>query len=502
MEIVDKSMRETRRSLKAMATGGVTQRYSTRHQRIHQNPVMVSFIRPAGLNQPWGVAFGRVLDAEPKMAIAADPRKPELISEAMGELATYLLEQFGVANFASHPLTAGTIKPEDMPQLWLADSANLAMLHNLSFAYFTDSAGDPTNKLAAMARLFSFLYEHATIRGQQLVVNATELLNNLYVLPADARFSSNLASSLTWINSGVPLDQTRLNAIRALDGVEGVTVDRTIENALYATISSLPLEIPTPDSVGKLVRQQLEPQLARRWALLKAAWQVANQDGRSENQHVETFVVDSLLAFRRDFQSLELGEANRDKAAPRAPLTDHDSTQAALHYLRALEADEKFLTHIVHDDVEFLGDLFYDGVAFVGQVISAKEGEMPGEWLWRVRLNEKFGRLLKKRAAESYCLVGNVANPTIAISGFEKIASHVEGEPAVWVIDMTWSKKNALKFSFSTHTDMNNSESWIGMSLIFVPSFAENLHRDAQNVVTKSPGRPGAWLIQAGEKHE
>jgi hypothetical protein len=501
VEIIDKSMRETRRQLKAMATGGVTHRYSTRHQRIHQNPVLVSFIRPAGLNQPWGVAYGRVLDAEPQMAIAADPRKPDLIIEAMGELATYVLEQFGVANFASHPLTSGTIKPEDMPQIWLADSANLTMMHNLSFAYFNDNAGDPTSKLAAMARLFSFLFEHSTIRGHQLVVNATELLNNLYVLPADERFSSNLASSLSWINSPNPLDQTRLDAIRALDGLEGVTVDRTIENALYTTLSSL-LAMPTPDSVGKLVRQQLEPQLARRWTLLKTAWRVANQDGRSENRYVETFVIDSLLAFRRDFQSLELREANRDKAVPRAPLTDHDSTQAALHYLRALEADDKFMTHIVHDDVEFLGDLFYDGTAFVGQVISAKEGDMPGEWLWRVQLNEKFGRLLKKRAAESYCLIGNVANPTISISGFEKIASPVAGEPAVWAIDMTWSKANAISFSFSTHTDMNNADSWIGKTLIFVPSFAENLHRDAQNVVTKSPGRPGAWLIQAGDKNE
>lgn len=106
MEIVDRSMRETLRRLKSMAGGGVTTRYSTRHVRIHQNPVMVSFVRAAGLNQPWGVVFGRALDAEPRIAIAADPRKQSTVSESMQELADYVLEQFGVANFSVIHLTA------------------------------------------------------------------------------------------------------------------------------------------------------------------------------------------------------------------------------------------------------------------------------------------------------------------------------------------------------------------------------------------------------------
>lgn len=502
MEIVDSSMRETLRRLKAMAGGGVTTRYTTRHVRIHQNPIMMSFVRPAGMNQPWGVVYGRALDAEPQLSIAVDPRKPEAIAAAMTNLATYILEQFGVANFSSHPLVSGTIKPEDMPQLWLADSANLSMLHNLSFAHFTSNSGDNVDKLGAMARLFSFLYEHSTVTGHQLVVNATELLNNLFVLPADERFSGNLASTLSWINSGKALDQTRIDAIRALDQVEGVTLDRTVENALFTPLSSIPITMTTPDSVADLVRRQLEPQLAKRWELLKTAWIVANQDSRRENDHVATLVMDSLLAFRRDFQSLELAEQSREIAMPRGPLTDDDSTQASLHYLRALEADDKFLTHMVHDDVELLGDLFYDGAAFVGQVVSAGNGDRPGEWVWRVLLSEKFGRLLKKREAESYCLIGNVANPTIAISGFEKTSAQNAEHGGLWVIDMTWSKTNAASFSFSTHSDLNNSESWIGKTLIFVPSFAEDLHKNAQIVVEKSPGRPGAWLTEIGRNHE
>jgi hypothetical protein len=133
----------------------------------------------------------------------------------------------------------------------------------------------------------------------------------------------------------------------------------------------------------------------------------------------------------------------------------------------------------------------------MGEVIEIGPGDSPGEWLWRVKLNEKFGRLLKKREAESYCLIGQVTNPTIAISGFEK-ETEPDGHASSWVVDMTWSKANAIKFSFSTHSDVNMADTWKGQTLVFVPSFAENLHRDAQNVVEKSATRPGAWLTKAG----
>jgi hypothetical protein len=208
-------------------------------------------------------------------------------------------------------------------------------------------------------------------------------------------------------------------------------------------------------------------------------------------------VVDSLVAFRRDFQSLEVVEQARDPQPPRHPLTDNESIRGALFYLRAIEADDKFITHMVHDDAELLGDLFYDGSAFMGEVIDIGPGDSPGEWLWRVKLSEKFGRLLKKREAESYCLIGQVTNEPISISGFEKI-SEPDGHSSYWVVEMTWSKESAPKYSFSTHTDVNMSDTWKGQTLIFVPSFAERLHRDAQNVVEKSATRPGAWLTKLG----
>jgi hypothetical protein len=389
-----------------------------------------------------------------------------------------------------------------MPQIWLADQANLSMLHNIGFAYFSDIAGDSENKLGAMARLFNFLYEHSTIAGHQLVVNAAELLNNLFVLAADEKFSSNLSSSLAWIKSSKDINQTRIDAIRALEKTEGVTLDRDIENTLFATISSISPEVPAHESVAKLVREALEPQLAKRWSLLKTAWIVANEDSRAENHHVGTLVADSLIAFRRDFQSLELVEQTHDAPEPRVPLTDNDSTVGALYYLRALEADDKFITHIAHYDREFLGDLFYDGSAFMAQILSVFPGDGAGEWTWQVKLSEKFGRLLKKREAESYCLIGKVTNPAMSVTGFEKVAGEIDGGADYWVLELTWSKQNALKLSESTHTDLNKSDSWIGKSLIFVPSFAVDLHRNAQTAVIKSPKRLGAWLTKAVDRVE
>jgi hypothetical protein len=453
-----------------------------------------------GMSTPWGVVFGKALDSSPRIVIIADPRRPDSLTALASELAVELLEYFGDANFSAHKLTGQTLKHEDMPQLWLSDSSNLAMLQSLSYRFFEPRSGNLPRELTSFARLCGFLFEHSVEIGHQLVVDATALLNNLYVLPTDDYFATHLASTITWIRSGKGIDETRFDALRSLDKITSITIDPSVENELFHALSSFPLEMPIPPEFQDNVRRVLEPELVARWDRLKEAWKIANEDSRPENVEVKTLVTDSLLAFRYGYQENELEERGPGTSISRHPETDDEPILSSLHYLKALEAEDKFVSHMVHDDFELLCDVFYDGIGFMGKVLSVSADV---ECIWKIELSDKFGRLLKKRESEAYCLIGNPKNPSIAITGFSKQRpqDYSNNADLVWVVELTWSKENSTKWSFSNEKAANNSQTWVGKQVILVPSFSEKLHKDAQNVVQKSKSRPGSWLLK-GESNE
>lgn len=497
MEIVDRSLRETLRRLVAEATGGVTNRYSTRHVRIHENPLMVSFIRMTGTDIPWGIVYGRPLDPDgPRFKFCGDPRRPEALEELTEDFLDELLEYFGDPNFARQKLTGVTIKPEDMPQLWTNDAANLGLLQSLGFAYYQDPTNRLPSKRGAFGRITSFLFEHSTIVGHQLIVDATALLNNLYVLPADDYFAGHLSSTLAWIQSSEGANVARESAIRSLDKMSSITIDPDVENNLVEVLKSIPAGLAFPQNMLETVRRILKPELELRWSQLTAAWRIAESDSRPENSELGTLVVDSLYAFRKFHQVLEIEDEDAAEAFPRPPETDDDPIHAAFHYLKALEADDKFICYMVHDDRELLGDVFYDGTGFVGKVISV-EGD--DECIWKVELNEKFGRLLKKREGETYCLIGSTLNKEVAITGFAKAkATAGNSNELVWVVEFTWSKSNAAAYQMSTYKGQAVDKAWEGQTVVFVPSFAADLHDKAQKVVLKARFRRGAWMLTDG----
>jgi hypothetical protein len=244
----------------------------------------------------------------------------------------------------------------------------------------------------------------------------------------------------------------------------------------------------------EVIRKTLKPELEMRWELLKSAWVTAEADGRQENDALEALVVDSLYAFRTYYQVLEIQDEETDESFPRAPETDDNPIAASFHYLKALEADDKFICYMVHDDRELLGDVFYDGTGFVGKVISVSDDI---ECVWQVALDEKFGRLLKKREGETYCLIGSPKNASVAITGFSK-HELVPGAGQQWIVEFTWSKTNGAAMQKSILEEQAISKSWIDETVVFVPSFAQDLHNKAQTVVLKASRRRGAWTLHEG----
>jgi hypothetical protein len=182
-----------------------------------------------------------------------------------------------------------------------------------------------------------------------------------------------------------------------------------------------------------------------------------------------------------------------------------------LFYLRAVEAEDKFVSHMVHDDPELLSDLFFRGLAFIGKIADVQP-ETDGKVTWKVQLSPKFGKLLKRRLGESYCVIGspkNGKNSSCEVTQFSQVIQNVDGRDAsIWEVSLRFGKANLYpneneNFSvFAVPMEINDSESWIGRTTIFVPSFAENLHKGAQTAVERSISRQGAWLISAGEADE
>lgn len=499
MEIVDRSLRESLRRLKAESSGGVNTRYSTKHVRIHKNPLMVSFVRMTGLDIPWGIVYGKPLDADgPRFKFVGDPRRPGALDELVEDFADELLEYFGDANFSKQKLTKNTLKPEDMPQLWVSDSSNLGMLQTLAFEFYEEPGQGLPNKKGSFGRLCTFLYEHSSIVGHQLVVDTTALLNNMYVLPADDYIAGHLASTLAWVKASEGVAKARIDAIRSLDHMSSITLEPDVENNLHSLFQGIHDDMEIPGSAMDIIRRTLKPELELRWELLKSAWQTAESDGRQENNQLETLVSDSLYAYRTYYQVLEIDDEETDESFPRAPETDDNPIPASFHYLKALEADDKFICYMVHDDRELLGDIFYDGTGFVGKVISVSDDE---ECVWEVAIDEKFGRLLKKREGETYCLIGSPTNASVAITGFSKRELE-PGHGLQWVVEFTWSKKNGGAMQNSTLALPAIYKDWVDQTVVFVPSFAKDLHDKAQKVVLKANRRRGSWTLREGAGDE
>jgi hypothetical protein len=408
-----------------------------------------------------------------------------------------LLDYFGVEGYSAHPLRSATIKHEDMPQLWVADQANLEMIHNLSFRFYEPRTESGFTELALFGRLCSFLFEHSTIVGHQLVVNASELLANLFVIPAGDYFANNLPSALTWVQSGEGIKATRLNAIRSLDVESSVTLEADIEKQMAEQIWSHAIGSEFSEHTKTLVDNTLRPELYKRWALLQEAWAFSLQDTREENQFVSDLVTDSLKSYRDQFLNAESEGDIEEDAPSRGPVTDNDPTHASLHYLKSLEAEDKFVSYLVHDDRELLADVFFDGTGFIGKVRRVTI-DADGKCSWFVELNEKFGRLLKKRENELYCLIGKPTNPDASIASFTKHPMDIELEsPENWVLEMTFSSSDAMNIPQTTRQGIPPmAQEWVGETVIFVPSFAEHLHRAAQSVVLRASGRAGGWLFR------
>lgn len=490
MAQVDRSLRETIRRLHAMNAGGVSTRYSTRHVQISTNPFLMSFIRIAGLNRPLGVVYGRVQETQPTILLNLDPRNDDSFEKFSVKFGKSLLEYFGVNDFSTRPLVKpGLIRDEGI-QAWVPDAANLNMLHNLNFALYKSHGEVKGSVSTELGRLLGFLFEHAQLEGQQLVVNASKLLSDSYVIPADDYISSQLASIVTWINSGKSVQESRAAAIDSLLRLSSTTLDASVENLIAAKLGENVSSDEFETQVYSEIHAILEPEFLLRWNYLVEAWSIANLDEREDNKAVKEFVMDSANAYI-DFQALEIeGPSVSGYRFDRNPWTDDSPVQAALQFLDAENAAAKFEAKMVHDDIELLADALYKGEGFLGVVKEVIVGETT---TWVVKLDAKYSQLLKRRESESYRLAGSETEAEAILDAFDEGVGDSEG----WTLRLSWAGKSPEQTGTNYVVKAkHNSQEWVDQKVIFAPSYSATLHKNALQAVKSSIGGKGAWLFE------
>jgi hypothetical protein len=210
------------------------------------------------------------------------------------------------------------------------------------------------------------------------------------------------------------------------------------------------------------------------------------------------------------FNGLILGERegkNSKRYMASHPRTDANPETAVSKYLKMLKAEEKFVCHVVHDDKELLKDLFVEGTAFIAKVEEVWADEIDDKvfQFWKVRLPPKFAGLFKRRASETYRVLGALEG-TVEATLLDAEASESAGNgPSDWLLTLRWSKDGELGsranrvLSEPESLDLNvkvSDPALIGKNIIFVPSFAPKLFDDAIEAAEMSPRGRGKWIYE------
>ena len=523
MEEVRLSTREMMRRFDALNMQGPLSRFDSKHFQTQANPVLLAFLRMPGDNKPWGVAFGRALDDEPRAICALDPFSREDYLTMVETLGQYLDDEWGISERSKSPLTYPPQKTELLPQVWLPDSSHVEMLRLLSYSAFDEyGTGIGDTNTARLGRLAEFLFEESNYKGQQVVLNARDVMNQMWVIPADDFSLGHIGYLTAWIKHNGDIDSRRHTALQASSQSYSATLDSAdvpqgndsaLVNVILGGVGSDGSTTRTFGAEGfhsEMAAQELRDvllgQLELRWTKLKESWTLVTADPRRVNAKIPTIMSDSISRFDKCVLGEREGKlASSIRASP--PRTDVNAETAALKYLKMLKAEEQFICHVVHDDKELLRDLFVEGTAFIARVSDtfARTVEDREHQFWEVVLPQKFVALFKRRASETYRVLGTLDGTLEAtlLDPDEGEAGQVESADARLLL--RWNKDGVLgsrankTLSAPESLDLNmkvSDPTFIGKEIIFVPSFAPRLFDAAIEAAEKSKRGRGKWIYE------
>jgi len=517
MEEISLTPREMLRRIDSLGMGGPLDRFQTKHVQIQANPIICAFIRVTGDNKPWAIAFGRAQDQNPRVSIALNPFSLNDFTAMVTPFAQWVADEVGIPSVGrGDVLPYQNIPADRIPQFWFPDESHFEMLRLLSYATFADrKTQESTDPIATLGRFSEFLTEIYKYKGQQMVHIASEVLNHLWVVPADDFSLGHLGYMNAWISANGGISERREAAREASKDSVNVTLDATIDVKLaegipQGSVGVLGGDVLPPEAVAER-HKLLDEQVTYRWKTAQESWRLAKSDPRPTNEVIGLIMMDTTLALAE-----YLAHESRADGVPKtsdSPRVDANPLDSSLKFLKMLKAEEKFLCWAVHDDKELLADTMAEGLSFIGTVVNVETRTVEDKEyvFWDVKLNTKYSQLLKLRESETYAIFGSLwakAQATLVDykaeggAAGDGTAEATDAQSGNWILTMRWSADERLdRVNKSLSSDLphpfNHKVSelvWVDREVVFVPAFAEHLFETAYQAAKASKFGRGKWI--------
>jgi hypothetical protein len=191
---------------RAFREGEALRSASRRHRRLLPRPLVVVAwqlgAEPfAAAALGWGERADRM-----EMAVAGEPRNRDLAFAALLRFAHWFNPLFEAHASDRETFRRGeytSTRARTAPQVLVANAGMVTLLGNLGrrLAYLPTVGPRPADEdLVRLGRHLRFLWYHATVPGQQLVVPLTDLLNAHWVTPQSPLERQSLSALDAWID--------------------------------------------------------------------------------------------------------------------------------------------------------------------------------------------------------------------------------------------------------------------------------------------------------------
>ena len=494
------TIRGVRRKLEAFQQGGPIPILKTKVTRINGNPIVLAFVRMAGENRPWGIAYGRAQDVTPNFLSVPDPRSREAVQEMMEKFANWFLTEAGVHGFAQNPIDSASTELADLPQIWLPGPSHVSMLHFIQYQYQNSRRNETKQTvLGALGRFSGWLFQQSRLKGNQIVVDTTRLLNEMYEFPADDFSISHLGVQLTWLTVPGGIDAKREAAFTAAEDTVSITMAPEYENKELAILvkdlrDDLWIEGYNPESAAKIA-QKINPELERRWRLVVKAHDIAQRDARPENGQVESSLLTELLKnFDRGFNKQEAMIESEEDTFTMSPDGGYSAYATARDFLTVTHFEEKWLAEMVHADSEILKESIFDGTSFEGTVVrvGTKLVGTTEKSIWTIKLAPQSSRLYKKKQGNDIAIYG-MPNRKLKVEDFEKVEDD-------WYVTVSWVSGAPLETQ--GFKAVPSDPRWVKFSHWFVPSYETSFFIKALQALTKARTGHFATWFDSSEANE
>jgi hypothetical protein len=486
------SIRLVRKKLDAFDAGGPLPLYDSKVTRISSRPIIIAFVRMAAESRPWGIVYGRAGD-QPNYLAVPDPRGKSAVEPMITTFATWLLNELRIENYSTSPLSFSNSDLHDLPQIWFPGSSHVEMLHFLQYQYQSrrNEESEPS-ALGTFGRLCGFLFRESRIKGNQLVINASSLLNELYVFPADDFSTSHLGVQMAWLLTRGSISEKREQAL--VSGKETISItmspqfDREKLEPLVKKLKGNGKPDTYLETQSTKIKTLLFSELERRWLHTLEAHSYAQADSRLVNNGVQVFLREQFNKYVRFNEFEKLTAEGEDVFTPAAN-TNSSSYSSARELLLKTDAEDRWLPTLLNYDVSLLRESLLDGTSFIGTVCETGTGTFGNRLApyWKVRLSTRSSKYFKRR--ENLRL--SIFNKT---DYKLKLESYVQ-EGLDWIMTLSWEELKKPVSITTGKQGLQKDSIWVGDTIAFVPQVSSFVH-DHLKALKKSKGGPASFLTE------